>query len=98
MDKILWEEGKLAMLYVDRRPHKKYKFIGHLVSSESIAELQEFAEKIGLKPSWFQDKIGRPHYDLIGSRMIEKAIDSGAMLIASRDIVRVLRKTYRLKE
>lgn len=44
------------MIYTDR--------MGHLISDTNIDELHQFAEQIGLRREWFQDKPGRPHYDL----------------------------------
>jgi Protein of unknown function (DUF4031) len=39
---------------------------GHL-QADTLAELHEFADRLGLRPEWFQSKPGRPekdHYDL----------------------------------
>jgi hypothetical protein len=43
---------------------------GHL-QADDPDELHDFATRIGLKPSWFQTRPGRPerdHYDLTASR------------------------------
>ena len=45
--------------------------------SDSVEELHKFAEKIGLKKSWFQNKIKFPHYDLTPSKR-EIALHYGA--------------------
>jgi hypothetical protein len=48
----------------------------HMTSDTSLAELHEFAARIGMKRAWFQD--GRhPHYDLNESRRA-KAVKLGA--------------------
>ncbi|MEK7831297.1 MAG: DUF4031 domain-containing protein [Acidobacteriota bacterium] len=59
---------------------------GHLVSDDSIEELHEFATGLGLRREWFQMK-SIPHYDLTGA-VYELAIERGAILVSSREIVR----------
>jgi len=60
---------------------------GHLVSDSNLDELHFFADRIGLKRHWFQD--GKfPHYDLKGV-MLQRALTKGAVMVTSRDIVRV---------
>ena len=59
---------------------------GHLVSDSSIEELHEFAEGLGMRREWFQRK-SVPHYDLTGQHY-ELAIERGAILVSSREIVR----------
>ena len=63
--------------------------IGHLVSDTSLPELHEFAQNIGLKREWFQDK-SLPHYDLLGTRMNKRAVTAGAKLVDARTLVRVM--------
>jgi len=59
---------------------------GHLVSDSSLDELHEFAESLGLRREWFQQK-SVPHYDLTGAHY-ELALERGAILVSSREIVR----------
>lgn len=47
--------------------------------SDNLEALHQFASRLGLKRSWFQDKPGWPHYDLAG-RKHEQAIALGARL------------------
>jgi hypothetical protein len=58
---------------------------GHLVSDTSLEELHEFAESLGLRREWFQEK-SIPHYDLTGE-VYELALERGATLVTSREIV-----------
>ena len=58
---------------------------GHLVSDRSIEELHEFAEDLGLRREWFQEK-SIPHYDLTG-KVYDLALERGATLVSSREIV-----------
>ena len=56
---------------------------------DDIAELHEFAQRIGLKRSWFQDKPWpRQHYDVTDSRRAE-AIAAGAVEVSFRDAARM---------
>jgi hypothetical protein len=63
--------------------------IGHMVSTLSLKELHVFAWRIGLKWEWFQGPPQHriPHYDLTTARMIRKAIDAGAEVVQSRELV-----------
>ncbi len=59
---------------------------GHLVSDASLEELHRFAESLGLRREWFQEK-SIPHYDLTG-QLYDLALKQGAILVSSREIVR----------
>jgi uncharacterized protein DUF4031 len=61
------------------------RICGHLVSDTSLDELHLFAESLGLRREWFQEK-SIPHYDLTGE-VYELALRSGAELVSSREIV-----------
>jgi len=61
----------------------------HLVA-DSFEELHEFAQSIGLRRSWFQQK-RYPHYDLLG-RKKKEAMDAGAEMCTSRDILYLCQK------
>lgn len=71
----------------------------HLISSESIEELHEFAEQIGLNRCYFEGvRKGHPHYDLKnkngdilfnkkGESYIESAIRWGAIVVKTRVLI-----------
>ena len=48
------------------------------MSADSMEELHEFANRLGLKRSWFQDAGGIPHYDLTESKR-RQALAMGAV-------------------
>jgi hypothetical protein len=55
--------------------------------ADSLAELETFAARVGLKPSWLQNGDGQrglPHYDVTGS-MLDRAIQCGALRVDKRD-------------
>lgn len=58
--------------------------------ADTVEELHEFAAKIGLKRSWFQDK-SLPHYDLTKRRRT-MALLAGAIEIDRRKLVEIIRK------
>lgn len=66
----------------------------HMVG-DTIPNLHSFADSIGLKRCWFQNKKNKnqPHYDVKGD-MIEKAIKAGAIQVNSRDIIEFLKSHY----
>lgn len=67
------------MIYVDQ-PRWKYRGLNfcHLFSDSSLHELHVFADQLGLKREWFQDK-QKPHYDITES-VRARAIALGAQV------------------
>ena len=66
----------------------------HMVSDENLEELHSFAVEIGLKRHWFEGtRKNHPHYDLTGKNK-QLAIDSGAILVSSKEIVKICNKLY----
>ena len=64
----------------------------HLITdSNNIKELHDFALKIGLKLTWFQNKGKFLHYDLISPNRAEKACKEGAILLERKDLLKVYR-------
>ncbi len=60
----------------------------HLIA-DSIAELKEFAVKIGMSVDWYQP-LSSPHFDLtVAGR--EAAVANGAVELSNRDFVAKLR-------
>ena len=59
----------------------------HLIA-DTLEELHAFAREMGLKPEWFQQK-RLQHYDLTTSRAAKRAIKLGAVLITSRELVKI---------
>lgn len=62
-------------------------YIGHMVSTDDEKELHDFARRLGLKRSWYQDKV-RPHYDLTTNGAINRARRRGAELVTPQALVR----------
>ncbi len=98
--------SKLCCLYRTEKRSKPYPFLHegrfgsaffmvytdkiHLVA-DCLDELHNFALRIGLKRSWFQNHSRHPHYDLLGERL-KLALKNGAIVIGSKQLVRISRK------
>lgn len=63
----------------------------HMATDGDLAELHEFAQRIGLKRAWFQNRPRLPHYDLRPSMRV-RAIQAGAVEISGSDLVRKCRR------
>lgn len=74
------------MVYVGRR---EYSFMGMKMShmaADTLDELHAMADKIGIDRDHFQDKPGRPHYDISkGRKRMAKLY--GAKEVDDREIV-----------
>jgi hypothetical protein len=63
-----------------------------------LHDLHEMAKKIGLKPSWFQERGGdTPHYDLTESRRV-LALKHGAVSVDFLQAVALWRKWREMVE
>lgn len=67
----------------------------HLIA-DSVDELIEFAERMGLKREWFQPK-SSPHFDLTAEGR-EIAIRNGAIELTQRNFVVKLREIRIVRE
>jgi hypothetical protein len=54
--------------------------------ADSLEELLEMADRIGVARRWFQDKGLYPHFDICLSKR-KLAVESGAMEITAREMV-----------
>ena len=66
------------------------------LAADTVEELHAFAERIGLKPEWFQEK-NYPHYDVTKYKR-NQALREGARYVSTRVLLRVLQKKYGRKE
>lgn len=61
----------------------------HMIA-DTVEELHEMADKLGLKREWFQNH-GTPHYDICQSRRTD-AILKGAIPASRSKVVELIRK------
>lgn len=71
-----WRWGHAAHLFCD--------------SPENLNELHEFAERLGLKRSWFQDQATLPHYDVTLTKR-KNALTAGAVYVDRKTEVSYIR-------
>jgi len=82
------------MVYIDKlhscQPTKRWRYTRacHLFA-DTIEELHEFANLIGLRRGWFEDK-NPPHYDLTVNKR-RAALRDGAIEITDRQVVELCR-------
>lgn len=82
------------MIHVDDSftMNRKFPDYCHLWSSDnSVTELQAFADKLGLKREWFQDRAGFPHYDISAQKRV-LALKLGAVYKPLREWLRERRR------
>ncbi len=78
-------------VYVDDMKVKYGRMIMCHMVADTINELHEMADKIGIKRKWFQDKPNHPHYDIsLGRKRL--AIQYGAKEITIKEIVKIVTK------
>jgi hypothetical protein len=58
----------------------------HMASDHSVNELHSFAKLIGMNREWFQDKAGKPHYDLTEARR-DLAVARGAHQVTTEEML-----------
>jgi len=66
----------------------------HMVS-DSIEELHSFAQSIGVKKCWFENKKGKnqPHYDIKGYT-VSRAMREGAKIVSRKKLLLFLKENY----
>jgi hypothetical protein len=82
------------MIFVDNANiEHNGKIWHHMTSDTSIEELHLFAEKLGLKREYFQDKNHFYHYDITENKF-NMAISMGAIVVDARTLVHYAKKLY----
>lgn len=88
------------MILIDKvrkvAPTKRYKYMTscHMVSTDSLDELCEFAEFLGLNPDWLQlSNKGIPHFDMTKSTLerlgsLKSLTNTKVELVSSKELVR----------
>jgi hypothetical protein len=83
---------KSVTTYVDQPIFRKGKKLYCHLYADSIKELHEFAEKLGIKRCWYENKRGKnfPHYDITESQRIT------AIIMGAQEVKREHPSQYRL--
>ena len=80
-------------VYVDKARNRFGRMIMCHMFADTIDELHEMAQIIGMKKEWYQSK-STPHYDVSLSRK-RLALQVGAIEIDARKVVEIIRKYRR---
>jgi FMN phosphatase YigB (HAD superfamily) len=79
------------MVYIGTREYKYGRMsMSHMVA-DSLEELHEMANAIGINKKWFQDKVNKPHYDVCKQKKL-LAIKLGAKMVSEKEIIKILKK------
>jgi Protein of unknown function (DUF4031) len=79
-------------VYVDGAENKFGRMIMCHMLADTVAELHEFAGRIGLKREWFQP-VSRPHYDLSKTRRAD-AVNAGAIELGRHELVAMMKRQH----
>lgn len=78
------------MVYVGTRQYKYGRMKMSHMASDTLYELHEMAQAIGVDRKHFQDKPGKPHYDIC-QKMKRKAMELGAKEVDDRELIKLYR-------
>ncbi len=73
------------------RGSKYCHMMSDVAGDDGVYELHAFAERLGLKRSWFQNRQDAPHYDVSENKR-EQAIRLGAKSVDALETVRIMRQ------
>jgi hypothetical protein len=59
--------------------------------ADTLDELHQMADKIGVRRKWFQDKARFPHYDICKLKR-SLAVKFGAIETSSRELIKIAEK------
>jgi hypothetical protein len=71
VDEAIWSFGRMKMCHM---------------MADTLDELHDFAQRLGMKREWFQNKDRFPHYDVSKGKR-EQAIRMGAVPVDSHTLV-----------
>ena len=81
------------MVYVGKNEYKYKRMVMSHMVADTYEELHSMADALGINRKHFQNKPGRPHYDICKSNK-KLAISKGATEVSDKVIINVLRKNY----
>lgn len=79
------------MVYVGKNEYKYRRMIMSHMAADTLEELHAMAKTIGVARRHFQNKKGKPHYDIC-KEMKQKAIEAGAIEVRDREIILLFRR------
>lgn len=79
------------MVYIGKNEYKYKRMIMSHMAADSIEELHEMATKLGIDNKHFQNKPGKPHYDICKSKKELAISQFGAIEVNDREIIKLFR-------
>lgn len=80
------------MIYIDKpKFYKKNGWFSHMMTDGDLDELHSFANLIGVKRHFFENKQRHYHYD-VPLCYFNTAIDNGVIQVNSKDLIRICKK------
>ena len=82
------------MVYVGKNEYPYRRMIMSHMAADTLEELHEMAQAVGVAKKHFQNKKGKPNYDIC-KKMKQKAIKRGAIEVSDRDLIHLFRAKYK---
>lgn len=79
------------MVYIGKREYKLGGMIMSHMAADTLDELHLMASKLGIDSRHFQNKEGKPHYDLCKSRKLIGIQKYGCKLVDDRELILLYR-------
>lgn len=84
----------IMTVYVDSMRARYGRMVMCHMLADTIDELHEMADRIGVHRKWFQKRASTPHYDICLSKRA-LAVEYGAIEVGRRQLVSVIRRLRR---
>lgn len=81
-------------VYIGTRKYNHGRWVMSHMIADTLEELHRMAAHIGVKRRHFQDKPGKPHYDVCQIRAKHAIKHLGAKLVNDREIIKILKEKY----
>lgn len=81
------------MVYVGKMEYRYGRMIMSHMAADTLEELHEMAKNIGVSNRHFQNKPGKPHYDVCKQNKA-KAIELGAAEVDDRKIIELYQSKF----
>lgn len=83
------------MIYIGTREYKYGRMLMSHMVSDNLEELHAFADELGIAWKHFQDKDGKPHYDICKAKKAKALTMFGVKEVNDREIVSVLKNFHK---
>lgn len=81
----------MMAVYVDQSVYKYRRMVMCHMLADTLEELHQMADKIGVDRRWFQQDASTPHYDICKSKRV-LAVKHGAIEVSRKELVAVIRR------